>query len=188
MIRLWLYAADRHTKGVLEGMNQDDLEDVAGWTGIRGVFAEYTIRTRWIDKSDDGTLSIHDWKEHQPWVFHSDKRSEAAKAAISARWERIKNQSVNSHRIRGVYGANTERNTPSPIPSPLPEDQKRTVDRAKSARFTPPTLDEVAQYCAERGNSVDPVKFHAYYTANGWRVGKNPMRKWKAAIVTWERR
>jgi hypothetical protein len=34
---------------------------------------------------------------------------------------------------------------------------------------------------------VDPVKFHAHYTANGWKVGKNPMKNWKAAVVTWER-
>jgi len=54
-------------------------------------------------------------------------------------------------------------------------------------RFTPPTLEEVQGYCEARGNRVDPVKFHAHYTANGWKVGKNPMKNWKAAVVTWER-
>ncbi len=54
-------------------------------------------------------------------------------------------------------------------------------------RFAPPTLEQVAMYCAERKNSVNPQKFIAYYESNGWRVGKNPMKSWKAAIVsTWE--
>jgi hypothetical protein len=33
---------------------------------------------------------------------------------------------------------------------------------------------------------VDPEYFYHYYQSNGWRVGKNPMRDWKAAVRTWE--
>ncbi len=54
-------------------------------------------------------------------------------------------------------------------------------------QFKPPTIEEVSEHCKSRGNSVDAEKFVAYYTANGWRVGKNPMKNWKAAIVTWEK-
>ena len=57
----------------------------------------------------------------------------------------------------------------------------------RNGRFAIPTLEEVSEYCKARGNNVDPVKYHAHYTANGWRVGKNPMKNWKAAVVTWER-
>jgi len=56
-----------------------------------------------------------------------------------------------------------------------------------NGRFKIPTIEEVAAYAKARGGIVDPVRFHAHYTANGWRVGKNPMRNWKAAVVTWER-
>lgn len=54
-------------------------------------------------------------------------------------------------------------------------------------RFVKPTLAEVQAYCRERNNNVDPEGFIAYYESNGWRVGKNPMKNWKSAIVTWER-
>ena len=55
-------------------------------------------------------------------------------------------------------------------------------------RFTPPTLDEVIEYCSERGNKVDAQKFIDYYTSNGWMVGKNKMKDWKAAVrSTWEK-
>ena len=51
----------------------------------------------------------------------------------------------------------------------------------------PPDFDEVVAYCAERGGKVDPQRWFDYYTSNGWRVGKSPMKDWKAAVRTWER-
>ncbi len=58
----------------------------------------------------------------------------------------------------------------------------------KSARFAPPSLDEVKAYCKERGNTVDPQHFVDYYQSNGWKVGRNPMKDWKAAVRSWEQR
>jgi hypothetical protein len=67
----------------------------------------------------------------------------------------------------------------------LEKDQKQ--ERVTRKRFTPPTLDEVIEYCKARGNVVDPVKFHASYTAKGWKMGKTPIIDWRACVVTWER-
>lgn len=55
-------------------------------------------------------------------------------------------------------------------------------------RFVPPSVNEVAAYCAERGNGLDAQAIHDHYTANGWKVGKNPMKDWRAAVRTWEAR
>lgn len=54
-------------------------------------------------------------------------------------------------------------------------------------RFTPPTVDQVKAYCEERRNCVDPQRFVDHYTSNGWMVGKNKMKDWKAAVRTWEK-
>ena len=51
-----------------------------------------------------------------------------------------------------------------------------------------PTLEEVRAYCNERNNGVDAERWYNYYSANGWKVGKNPMKDWKAAVRTWERK
>lgn len=63
------------------------------------------------------------------------------------------------------------------------------IGSAKKAApaFHPPTVEEVKAYCLERKNKVDAVRFVDYYTANGWKVGKNPMKDWRAAVRTWER-
>lgn len=54
--------------------------------------------------------------------------------------------------------------------------------------FSPPTVEEVRAYCAEKGYNIDPDRFVDYYTSNGWKVGKNPMKDWKAAVRSWSRK
>lgn len=65
---------------------------------------------------------------------------------------------------------------------------KKEQREKKSKRFTPPTIEEVATYCQERNNAVDAEQFVSYYNSVGWKVGKNSMKDWKAAVITWERR
>lgn len=59
-------------------------------------------------------------------------------------------------------------------------------DKTRTRRFTPPALDEVIAYCQERGKGVDAQRWYDYYSSNGWKVGKNAMKDWKAAVRTWE--
>lgn len=68
------------------------------------------------------------------------------------------------------------------------EGKEREEGKKKGARkvFSKPTFEQVAEYCRERSNSIDPQKFIDYYTANGWRVGRGTMCDWKAAVRNWE--
>lgn len=59
--------------------------------------------------------------------------------------------------------------------------------RNSKPRFTKPTVEEVAEYIAEKGYSFDAESFVAHYESNGWKVGKNPMKSWRSACVTWEK-
>ena len=56
----------------------------------------------------------------------------------------------------------------------------------KSNRFKKPSLEELELYCVERKNKVDIIKFFNFYESNGWKVGKNPMKDWRACVRTWE--
>lgn len=59
----------------------------------------------------------------------------------------------------------------------------------KGARFTPPTVDEVAAYCQERNNGIDAQHFVDYYAQQKWKLSNgNKMADWKAAVRTWESR
>lgn len=66
------------------------------------------------------------------------------------------------------------------------------VDGPKSKktqkRFEKPAPEEIRAYCEEKGLTIDPEMFYDYYEANGWKVGKNPMKSWKATLRNWSRR
>lgn len=67
------------------------------------------------------------------------------------------------------------------------KNNKKEDTNVSKKKFVPPTVEEVRAYCQERGNKVDPQAFVDHYTSNGWMVGKNKMKSWKAAVGTWER-
>jgi hypothetical protein len=60
-------------------------------------------------------------------------------------------------------------------------------EKVKAKRFAKPTIEDIKEYCIERNNFVDAEKFFDYYSSNGWKVGKNPMKDWKASVRTWEK-
>jgi hypothetical protein len=74
-------------------------------------------------------------------------------------------------------------------PHNIVEDNiKDNIEVGKRKRFTPPTVEEVAAYCRERNNRIDPQTFVDFYSSKGWVVGKSKMKDWKAAVRTWEKR
>ena len=68
-------------------------------------------------------------------------------------------------------------------------EKELDIDNTKNQnkKFIKPTIEEVKQYCLERNNNVDAEHFIDYYNSNGWKVGKNAMKDWKATIRNWER-
>ncbi len=65
--------------------------------------------------------------------------------------------------------------------------KKDATSRAARTVFRKPTVEEIAEYCKSRNNQVDPQRFFDYYESNGWKVGRNSMKDWKATVRTWER-
>ena len=66
------------------------------------------------------------------------------------------------------------------------EDLER--EREKARRFSPPSLQEVKDEVERLGYAIDPERFIAHYESNGWMIGKNKMKSWKSALVTWHKR
>lgn len=89
------------------------------------------------------------------------------------------------------YQTNNKQTTNNPTNE---QQQDKNIRRKEdkniyNMRFKKPTIDEIRAYCQERKNAVDPEKFWNYYESNGWKVGKNPMKDWRACIRgTWEKR
>lgn len=100
------------------------------------------------------------------------------------------------NRENGFKANGTERHRTVPnAPQSKEEYKDKTKDKDKPlkggdthAKFAPPSLQEVTDYCRERGNGVDPERFVDFYAAKGWKVGNQPMKDWRAAVRTWEKR
>ena len=107
------------------------------------------------------------------------------KHAALTRWQSSTNQQTqcttdaNAMQIDAKEKKRKENNNTSSIEEDREKPQKR---------FVPPTLEEVQAHILEKGYSVDAESFIAFYQSKNWYVGKNKMKDWKAAILTWEKR
>jgi len=91
---------------------------------------------------------------------------------------RRKNRTSKHKNISSTYDSHMENEN---------ENENEKVIVVKNAKFLPPTIDQVIDYCNERQKNVDPVKWHDFYSSKGWMIGKNKMKDWKAAVRTWEK-
>lgn len=124
---------------------------------------QYAVYVREMKKKEQQPLSFEEWKTS----FGIDSNR-----AVSGDNER--------------YPTSNSNLQPQPATSnPQPATNSMADKPPARSRFTPPTVDEVRTYCAEKGYVLDADRFVDYYTSNGWRVGKNPMKDWKAAVRTW---
>ena len=91
---------------------------------------------------------------------------------------RVNNTSINKK--ENIIKENSESEKDS-----VPESSARS--KKVKEKFIKPTIEEIRAYCYERKNMVDPEHFYDHYESNGWKIGKNGMKDWKAAVRTWER-
>lgn len=68
------------------------------------------------------------------------------------------------------------------------EEKAKETPPTKRPLFIPPTIEEVQAYIQEKGYSIDAEAFIAFYESKGWYVGKNKMKNWRMAVVTWSKR
>ena len=67
------------------------------------------------------------------------------------------------------------------------DKKENTLKGVKEKHFVPPTLENVREYCQEKGYNVDAERFVDFYESKGWMIGKNKMKDWKATVRNWAR-
>lgn len=77
---------------------------------------------------------------------------------------------------------------PNTIPDTIPDIKKEIYKEKNTKRFVKPSLEEIKEYVFENSLNVDCEYFYDYYQSNGWTVGKNHMKDWKATLRNWSRR
>lgn len=119
----------------------------------------------------------------------TEKRTEAGRRGAAKRWQTDGKSMANdgkaiaSHNKRMANDSKHMANDGESVSVSVSVNNKNN-----NRRFTPPTVEEVRQYCLERNNGIDAESFVAFYESKGWKVGSTPMKNWKSAVITWEKR
>ena len=118
-----------------------------------------------------------------------EKRAEAGRKGGLARASKAEREQANeANATNGKQNkpSTTTTTTTATSTATTTTDRESIADKPPRTRFSPPSVEEVREYCRERNNGVDPERFVDYYSSNGWMVGKHKMKDWKAAVRTWE--
>lgn len=85
-MQLWCFCALYRPKGNLDGLDATEIEKIIGWEGEQGLLVATLERVGFLERdSETGTLSLHGWEEHNPWLFYSEERREIARKAAFAK-------------------------------------------------------------------------------------------------------
>lgn len=172
--KVWAWADQHSLDGNAVSVTESFLDRMTSATG----FAVALRKVGWLD-GRDGSLSFPRFAEHNG---RTAKTREETNARV-ARHRATKKRECNADDVtKSVTREEKRREDESSN-----EDSNARAGPA-SPKFVCPTVDQVREYCRERGNAVDPGSFVDFYTSKGWKVGREPMKDWKACIRTWEKR
>lgn len=170
------------------------------------VFFDWTEVTGELNDQEKGRLidaivlyaQGGDWQErikgNERYLFPAfkgmiDRASEVSRAKSQAATEREQRK---AQKAQTNTKSTDEHKKPKKEKEEEEEDKKENSlsdesERKSAKRFSPPTLEDVEEYCGSRNSSVIPEKFIDYYQSIGWKVGgKSQMKDWKAAVRNWE--
>lgn len=133
--------------------------------------------------NDDLVSLILDWKVNN--YIQKDRYHPSIYAKL------LNDQTVDTECIQDVSNLDTQVRLGKTSIGKASVGEVRAGEPAQSAkppahtRFSPPSVQEIEEYCREKGFLLDAERFVDYYASIGWRVGKNPMKDWRAAVRTW---
>lgn len=169
----------------------DSVDDITAGKALKAAF-QYFDTGETVNMDQTVFIVFSAIKPYIDESFHDFQRSSAAgKKGMENRWGKVDNP------LRDPL---TPLKTPSHPQTPYNEADTETEANAEAnvcradkppthARFSPPSIEDVCAYCREQGyTAIDPQRFVDYYASNGWMVGKNRMKDWKAAVRGWNSR
>ena len=153
-----------------------DIQAIARQINLRDYESEVSaVLNEFFQETPDGWVNARADQEIAHFQEKREKASSAGRESAKKRNERSTDvqQTLN--------GRSTD-------VQPTKNQEPRTINhKPLKVAFQPPTLEEVINEMT--GRTQDPTheanRFLAYYQSNGWKVGKNPMKSWKAAVTTW---
>ena len=176
VIRLWSHCQTRKTNKFPE-WSPAILASVCRWPGDADQFWSAMMQT--FCRHEDGHLVAHEWDEVNASLIaawsNGGKGGRPKKPTGNPRVNPESNP-VNPRLTHGVTDREDRED----------KTEKTQADKPPTSRFQKPTLDQLNTEAALIGlSAIEAEKFLNYYESNGWKVGKNPMKSWRAALRNW---
>jgi hypothetical protein len=205
LVRIWVWADQQTIDGNAGSVTLSLLDRLSGVTG----FAKAMLRAGWLKQVDNGVQFVNfdrhngeTAKKRALTARRVDKHraSNATKPQTGAGCNAVsvtdtlpeerreeKNTVVTPESARPLHGTPETQEPQQPqSPEAPPATLPATIPRRPS--FRKPSVQDVAEYATGICLEIDPQAFHDYYAANGWRIGRNAMKDWKAAARSWAKR
>lgn len=150
LMRLWAFAGNYRPRGLLTGMNPQDIAIAAKWSEDANQFVSALLDSKFLDKLKNGVYRLHNWKLRQGYLYRKPERRERARKGGKARQAKVDND------LRSAKTPN--KHTPSPSPSPSPK-----IQNSPSALTTPKEKKETVEHSDHKKFVAfwnDGYKFH----------------------------
>jgi hypothetical protein len=160
LMRLWAFAGNYRPRGMLSGMNTQDVEIAAKWAGEKGSFVNALIESKFLDKLKNGVYRLHNWKLRQGYLYHKPERREQARKAGKTKRPKGDNG------LPPTQNDNEKSPSPSPSPSPIPKESSppSATDSLKKKKKTDPRIKLFIDYWYKDYGNVFPGE---KYLVNG---------------------
>lgn len=155
-----------HDIMIRRGQRLCSLPILAKETGL----SERSVRTAISHLKSTGEVTDTSTSKYRIITINNFEKYQDATGKVTGKRQASDRQATANEEDNNIYTLSKERVGQAPTP--------------KKASM-PPTLDEVTAYIGEKNLHIDPARFWNYYESNGWKVGKNPMKNWKAACNSW---
>ena len=142
------------------------IERACWWTGDEGGLIKALQASGYMDG-----MKIHEWRTYAKHIIYQRKYNDRRKKENTAFL-----QSQNRRKVPVVTAQNTS------LPDlTIPNHKNIYMDK-----FVKPTPEDVTAYAKSIDFPLNGCSFCDFYESKGWRVGRNPMKDWKAAVRTWK--
>lgn len=178
--RFWSWCDDHLVSSIAPGVTTTMIDTVMEYSG----FAKALIVVGWL-RVAKRAIEIPNFDRH---LSDSAKRRGLAQRRMHVSRSQdgdaaSATQASREKRKEKKRTKDTQKNTDA-SPSACVTSTDKSASRSA---FVPPTVNDVARYCAERNNHVDAQNFVDFYSSKNWMIGRNKMSDWKASVRTWER-
>lgn len=182
MEALWHVTAEQAPTGAIGRLSNQDIADEMFWDGDADTLIQSFIDAGLLNVHEQFRLVVHNYHKY------ADQATKRKVARHGLEFAVIDEQClVMASQELDVTGL------PVPVPVPVPETSTRDQSPAPEPEVAPlafarPQMAEAVAYAVKLGMPErEGSAYMDYHTSKGWKVGKEPMKDWKAAMRTWNR-